>query len=115
MRGLRLCIAGLGSTCSQYLTAPPDACRDPQPCAVLSRVPALVPQVHDSMLLVDVMFAQLSVLRASKVRNSGEEQKFVNLSEKTKPGDLITVRIEDVETSKRRGAKGKNLDGSSHN
>lgn len=67
----------------------------------------LASKVRDSMLLVDVMFAQLSVLRASKIRNSGEGGKFVNLQEKVKPGDLITVRIEDIDTSKRRGAKGE--------
>lgn len=103
----------LRSTCV-YLTAPPDACRDPQllRCASACSYRVLLPQVHESMLLVDVMFAQLSVLRASKIRNSGEGEKFVNLSKITKPGDLITVRIEDIETSKRRSAKGKNLDGS---
>lgn len=66
-------------------------------------------KVRDSMLLVDVMFAQLSVLRGSKIRNSGEGGKFVNLQEKAKPGDVITVRIEDIDTSKRRGAKGEQL------
>lgn len=64
-------------------------------------------QVGDSMLLVDVMFAQLSVLRASKIRNSGDGGKFVNLSEKAKLGDVITVSIESIETSKRRGAEGE--------
>ncbi|CAN0128831.1 unnamed protein product [Ectocarpus sp. 6 AP-2014] len=73
--------------------------------AVGDIVEGYVREVHESMLLVDVMFAQLSVLRASNIRNSGEGEKFVNLSNKTKAGDLITVRIEDVETSKRRGAK----------
>ncbi|CAN0042952.1 unnamed protein product [Ectocarpus sp. 12 AP-2014] len=73
--------------------------------AVGDIVEGFVREVHESMLLVDVMFAQLSVLRASKIRNSGEGEKFVNLSKITKPGDLITVRIEDIETSKRRGAK----------
>lgn len=66
-------------------------------------------QVDDSMLLVDVMLAQLSVLRANKIRNSGEGGKFVNLSEKAKPGDVITVSIEAIETSKRRGAEGKDF------
>ncbi|CAM9248121.1 unnamed protein product [Ectocarpus fasciculatus] len=73
--------------------------------AVGDIVEGYVREVHDSILLVDVMFAQLSVLRASKIRNSGEGEKFVNLSKETKPGDLITVRIEDIETSKRRGAE----------
>lgn len=59
------------------------------------------------MLLVDVMFAQLSVLRANKIRNSGEGGKFVNLSEKAKPGDVITVSIEAIQTSQRRGVEGK--------
>lgn len=67
-------------------------------------------QVEDAMLLVDVMFPELSVLRASKIRRSGEGGKFVNLSEKTKPGDVITVRIENIGASKRKGAEGENLD-----
>ncbi|CAM9715687.1 unnamed protein product [Scytosiphon promiscuus] len=73
--------------------------------AVGDVVEGYVREVRDSMLLVDVMFAQLSVLRVNKIRNSGEGGKFVNLQEKAKPGDVITVRIEDIDTSKRRGAK----------
>lgn len=61
------------------------------------------------MLLVDVMLPQLSVLRANKIRRSGEGSKFVNLSEKTKPGGVITVRIENIDTTVNgRGVEGKN-------
>ncbi|CAM9533349.1 unnamed protein product, partial [Hapterophycus canaliculatus] len=73
--------------------------------AVGDVVEGYVREVRDSMLLVDVMFAQLSVLRVGKIRTSGEGRKFINLEEKAKPGDVITVRIEDIDTSKRRGAK----------
>lgn len=60
------------------------------------------------MLLVDVMLPQLSVLRANKIRRSGEGGKFVNLSEMTKPGSVITVRIESVDTVvNRRGVEGE--------
>lgn len=62
------------------------------------------------MLLVDVMFPELSVLRANKIRRSGEGGKFVNLSEKAKAGDVITVRIESIGASKRKGAEGEDLD-----
>eukprot|EP00752_Nemacystus_decipiens_P003968 g3634.t1 len=64
-----------------------------------------VRKVEDSMLLVDVLFPELSVLRANKIRRSGEGGKFVNLSEKAKPGDVITVRIESIGASKRKGAE----------
>ncbi|CAM9763746.1 unnamed protein product [Pylaiella littoralis] len=73
--------------------------------AVGDIVEGYVRKVEDSMLLVDVMFAQLSVLRANKIRNSGEGGKFVNLSEKAKPGDVITVSIEAIQTSQRRGVE----------
>lgn len=62
------------------------------------------------MLLVDVMLPELSVLRANKIRRSGEGGKFVNLAEKAKPGDVVTVRIEDIGASSRKGAEGENAD-----
>ena len=64
-----------------------------------------VRQVRDTTLLVDVMFAQLSVLSAAKIREAedGGDGAFIDLPEKTKAGDVITVRIERVEKSRRRG------------
>lgn len=59
------------------------------------------------MLLVDVKFAQLSVLRVNKIRDALGEDSFVKLAEKAQPGDTITVRITRIEASKRRGTDGK--------
>lgn len=59
------------------------------------------------MLLVDVRFAQLSVLRVNKIRCALGEDSFVNLAEKAKAGETITVRIMAIEESKRRGTDGK--------
>lgn len=66
-------------------------------------------QVRDTTLLVDVMFTQLSVLSAAKIREAeeGGDGAFIDLSEKTKAGDVITVRIEHVERSRRRGTDGE--------
>ena len=65
--------------------------------------------MEESLLLVDVLFPELSVLRVNKIRRSGEGGKFVNLSEKTRPGDVVTVRIESIGASKRKGAEGEDL------
>lgn len=59
------------------------------------------------MLLVDVMYAQLSVLRASKIRDSHAGGSFVTLTDKVKAGDRITVRVDRVETNKRKGNTGE--------
>ena len=63
------------------------------------------------MLLVDVMLPRLSVLRVEKIRDSlGKNalgnSSFLNLSEKAKPGDIITVRVERVQHVERGGPKG---------
>ena len=66
-------------------------------------------QVRDTTLLVDVMFAQLSVLSAAKIRETeeGGGGAFIDLAEKTKAGDVITVRIERVEGNRRKGTDGE--------
>lgn len=57
------------------------------------------------------MFAQLSVLSAAKIREAedGGGGAFIDLAEKTKAGDVITVRIERVEKSRRRGTDGEKI------
>lgn len=67
------------------------------------------PQVRDTMLLVDVRCTQLSVLRVNKIRAVLGEDSFVNLAEKAKPGETITVRIMAFEENKRRGTGGKTV------
>lgn len=63
------------------------------------------------MLLVDVMFSQLSVLRASKIRDALGGSSFIELPKKAKPGDPITVRIEHIQHSNRAGSNGESLGG----
>ena len=56
------------------------------------------------------MFARLSVLSAAKIRETeGGDGTFIDLAEKTKAGDVITVRIERVERSRRRGTNGERI------
>lgn len=61
------------------------------------------------MLLVDVMFSQLSVLRAGKIRDALGGSSFIDLPKNVKPGDTITVRIEHIQHSSRAGSNGESL------
>lgn len=63
------------------------------------------------MILVDVMFSQLSVLRAGKIRDALGGSSFIELSKKAKPGDTITVRIEHIQHINRAGSNGESLGG----
>lgn len=63
-----------------------------------------IAQVERDFLLVDVRHAQLAFVRREKINEVTGEQ-HVDLSGRAKEGDRVTVRIQDIARSIKRGKK----------